>query len=315
MIAILPWIIPPLVGAIIGYVTNAIAIKMLFRPLKEVRILGIRLPFTPGILPRERHKLAESIGRMVERELITPEILKERFSRQDTKEALGLSISAYTARLLALPPADWDAKISGLAREGAEIVYPKAARGIIGLLNRNDIKLALENQGRRLVASTIDKLNPFQRFFVSAGQFDSTLKEKMPVIIEDLILQLEALLDSPEAKAKILKTMEEEIQSFPAKNANANLKKLLDFDTGKKSRLDAFLAEKILSTATEQIDSLLKTINVRTLVSDRIDSLDMLQVERIVLDVMAGQLKWINVFGGILGALIGGIQVLLAQVI
>jgi uncharacterized membrane protein YheB (UPF0754 family) len=51
---------------------------------------------------------------------------------------------------------------------------------------------------------------------------------------------------------------------------------------------------------------------VKVLVSDRIDSLDMLRVEKIVLDVMAGQLKWINFFGAILGALIGFIQVFLS---
>jgi uncharacterized membrane protein YheB (UPF0754 family) len=137
----------------------------------------------------------------------------------------------------------------------------------------------------------------------------------MPEIIEDLLLQLEVLLNSPETKAKILKTLEEEIQNFPEKNADASLEKILNLDTEKKARLDTFLAEKILSTANDQIDSLLKTINIRTLVSDRIDTLDMLRVERIVLDVMAGQLKWIDLFGGILGALIGGVQVLLAQVI
>jgi uncharacterized membrane protein YheB (UPF0754 family) len=36
----------------------------------------------------------------------------------------------------------------------------------------------------------------------------------------------------------------------------------------------------------------------------------MIDVEHIVLDVMAHQLKWINVFGAILGAFIGGFQIL-----
>ncbi|MDR1636833.1 MAG: DUF445 family protein, partial [Treponema sp.] len=67
------WLVPPLAGAFIGFLTNVLAIRMLFRPLKELRIFGIRLPFTPGILPRERRRLADSIGRMVERELLTPE--------------------------------------------------------------------------------------------------------------------------------------------------------------------------------------------------------------------------------------------------
>jgi len=37
-------------------------------------------------------------------------------------------------------------------------------------------------------------------------------------------------------------------------------------------------------------------------------------VERIILDVLAGQLKWINIFGGLLGALIGFVQVILSLI-
>jgi len=80
---LLLYLSPPLIGAIIGYVTNAIAIKMLFRPLYPVKIWKFQLPFTPGILPRERHKLADNIGQMVERELLTEEIIRQRLAKPD----------------------------------------------------------------------------------------------------------------------------------------------------------------------------------------------------------------------------------------
>jgi uncharacterized membrane protein YheB (UPF0754 family) len=100
---LLLWIIPPLAGAIIGYITNVVAIRMLFRPLKAIRVFGLRLPFTPGILPRQRHQLAESIGRMVERELLTPEIIRERLGRPDVREKLKAQTASYTGSLLAVP--------------------------------------------------------------------------------------------------------------------------------------------------------------------------------------------------------------------
>jgi len=50
----LPYLIPPLLGALIGYVTNYIAIRMLFRPLKAWWFLGVRIPMTPGIIPGKR---------------------------------------------------------------------------------------------------------------------------------------------------------------------------------------------------------------------------------------------------------------------
>lgn len=47
-------IIPILVGALIGYCTNYIAIKMLFRPRKPVFVFGKKLPFTPGVIPKNQ---------------------------------------------------------------------------------------------------------------------------------------------------------------------------------------------------------------------------------------------------------------------
>ena len=49
MNTIVLFVVPPIAGAIIAYITNVIAIKMLFRPLNEIRVFGIRVPFTPGI--------------------------------------------------------------------------------------------------------------------------------------------------------------------------------------------------------------------------------------------------------------------------
>ncbi|MDA3949728.1 MAG: DUF445 family protein [Spirochaeta sp.] len=77
--AVVPWVLPPLLGAGIGYLTNSLAIRMLFRPLSRVKVFGVPLPFTPGVIPRQRRELAESIGTMVSRDLLTPEVFTERF--------------------------------------------------------------------------------------------------------------------------------------------------------------------------------------------------------------------------------------------
>ena len=62
---------PPLVGAFIGYLTNRVAIRMLFRPLKEWRILGLRIPMTPGVIPSKRYELADNMGEVVGDHLLT----------------------------------------------------------------------------------------------------------------------------------------------------------------------------------------------------------------------------------------------------
>ena len=107
------WILPPLAGAVIGYVTNAVAIKMLFRPFREIRLFGLRLPFTPGILPRERRKLADSIGGMVERELLTAGVLRERLASTEVRERMGDALGSYTEQMLERPLSYWLEKRPG----------------------------------------------------------------------------------------------------------------------------------------------------------------------------------------------------------
>ena len=89
---------------------------------------------------------------------------------------------------------------------------------------------------------------------------------------------------------------------------NSNIASLLNIDEADKKALDNYLFEKMMTAADGQIENILTSINIKALVCDRIDSLDMLRVERIILDVMADQFKWIDIFGGILGFLIGLFQ-------
>ena len=58
-----------LVGGIIGWITNVLAIKMLFRPIYPIRIPIIGLEMQ-GLLPKRRSEIAISIGQTVEQELI-----------------------------------------------------------------------------------------------------------------------------------------------------------------------------------------------------------------------------------------------------
>jgi hypothetical protein len=478
MKTLLGYLLPPLIGAVIGFVTNAIAIKMLFRPLKEIRLFGggVRLPFTPGILPRQRHKLADSIGGMVERELLTPQILRERLKTDRVREGVAQAVSGFTEKLLSAPLSDLITKLSDHASAGnaVEILrdfsrsrvfnelvdallaslleaalgnadrdaanagrpllslsipeilgkertvilrekqdalirealngkmpelpfkirpffqdfYPRASASLLKLLNKPEIHRGLETQGRIFMENAIRKLSVFQRFFVSAGQYDRTLSDRMPEIIDGLIVQLEELFADGAIRTRITDYLSDAVLSLAAEPDScrrmvelvsgalfsfedrpigellgklgidgipgliaalcrffgkagddgegsngaagavfALLKRFFEERAGmtaaelfligeeKKHRIDTGIQEKLLSLADKQTESVLSTINVRAMVTQRIDALDMLRVERIVLDVMAGQLKWINFFGAILGAAIGGVQVVVSSIL
>ncbi|NMG06515.1 DUF445 domain-containing protein [Brasilonema sp. UFV-L1] len=71
------YVSPPIAGGIIGYFTNDIAIKMLFRPYRAIYIGGRQLPFTPGLIPRNQERLAKNISDTIMGSLLTPEELQK----------------------------------------------------------------------------------------------------------------------------------------------------------------------------------------------------------------------------------------------
>jgi uncharacterized membrane protein YheB (UPF0754 family) len=71
------YVSPPILGTIIGYYTNDIAIKMLFRPYKALYIGKRRVPFTPGLIPRNQERLAQRISDTIMGSLLTPEELQK----------------------------------------------------------------------------------------------------------------------------------------------------------------------------------------------------------------------------------------------
>jgi uncharacterized membrane protein YheB (UPF0754 family) len=73
-------IIIPLTSAFIGWVTNWLAIKMLFHPRKPVRVLGFTLQ---GIFPRRQPQFAKQIGALVSSELVSFDEIEARITNEE----------------------------------------------------------------------------------------------------------------------------------------------------------------------------------------------------------------------------------------
>lgn len=80
MPALATWIGVPLLGGIIGYVTNWLAVKMIFRPIDPVSILGFRVQ---GLIGKRRAELADSIGKVVGDHLVSHEDVVKTFAKID----------------------------------------------------------------------------------------------------------------------------------------------------------------------------------------------------------------------------------------
>jgi len=297
------WLLPPAIGAFIGYVTNLAAIKMLFRPLRETRLFGLRLPFTPGILPKERHKLADSIGRMVEQELLTSEVLRERLARTEVQEKISATIGSYTDQLFKRPLESWlenrsDAYL--LNEVLSDFVNSDVFDSFLDEIIRNWVndKNSESRNEKELGSWLRSRFRDIGEMFIPATRG----------MIKNSILK--DIKNHKQGKPSFIRRA---LETIPQKYPGISLGEFLAMGKQKKIKMDSLLAEKTASALDENIEGALSSVDVKTLVTDRINSLDMLRVEKIIIDVMAGQLKWINFFGAIIGAFIGFTQVLLSM--
>jgi len=83
---------------------------------------------------------------------------------------------------------------------------------------------------------------------------------------------------------------------------------ILKIQDSEIERISVSLTDGLIELIQSRISTLIEAFDITSMVSERIDSLDMKEVERIVLQVVKKELAWITWLGGILGGMIGFIQ-------
>ncbi len=78
-------LIMSVIGALIGWLTNIIAIKLLFRPLKPVNLLFFKIQ---GLIPKRHAEIVHSVAQVVENELLSMEQIFDTFIQKMDKEAI-----------------------------------------------------------------------------------------------------------------------------------------------------------------------------------------------------------------------------------
>ena len=61
---------------------------MLFHPFKPYYIFKMRIPFTPGLIPKRREEIATKIGQVIEEHLITESVIYQKLNEPNTREAI-----------------------------------------------------------------------------------------------------------------------------------------------------------------------------------------------------------------------------------
>ena len=98
------WIVVPLLGGVIGYVTNRLAVKMIFRPIKPINILGVKVQ---GVIGRRQAELAKSIGRVVGDHLVESDDIMKGLKNVELEpllsKAIDRGLESKVEQLRALP--------------------------------------------------------------------------------------------------------------------------------------------------------------------------------------------------------------------
>lgn len=290
----------PVVGGIIGYITNGIAIKMLFRPLKAIYLFGVKLPFTPGIMPKEKGRIAKSIGQVVSRELINEEVLTKVLLQENIyshiNEKIDDMIEQYQASKLKvrglgekLLDTDTLEKLTVQVEEAiSKKIYTK-------VLELNLGKLASENLLNKIEEGFDKSIFGAFALFIN-DNFLKSIAEKLEPIINKVVEE--------QGEPIITNRVEKEIEGFLDQS-------IADVAVGIKDNSEIIkrIVEKSYTHFVQHnLSQALQIIDLSKVVEDRINAFDTLELEKVILEIMQKELNAIIWLGALLGAILGCIM-------
>ncbi|WP_029522099.1 DUF445 family protein [Persephonella sp. KM09-Lau-8] len=166
-------LIPPILGAFIGYITNYLAIKMLFRPYEEKRIFGVKIPFTPGLIPKRRKEIAISLAKTIEKHLFTPEKLHKLFEESGYKERLQKRIEIVLDQLID----DIMEDIRDTIKSGISLGKINIKTTLIATALEKALEKLSENLKEKLKEKLLEK---------ASDNIEKNIEEELPQILSQL---------------------------------------------------------------------------------------------------------------------------------
>lgn len=320
------YIIAPLLGGVIGYITNDIAIRMLFRPHKAKYLFGIHIPFTPGIIPKEKGRIAEAIGGVISENLMNKEVLEKYLLSKDMVGKVRAAIEEFITTLQKNTETVSQFLEHYLSKEEIESVASDINQNIT---KQTYEKLADTSVGEKVAHIAIDHVA--QKLTIDGAQ------ELLSGIGGALggIGGMAAGLFGGNIVAKFLGMLREPAEHFLAKNINTMLR-----DNGEEivsnmigGEVDSFLnkpVSKLLegheeqlaqavntiesiyrNIITEHLPKILQSIDISKIVRERINEMDVNETEKLIFQVMDKELKAIVWLGALLGLVMGSINILI----
>ncbi len=294
------YFVAPAVGASIGYITNYIAIKMLFRPLKAKYILGIKVPFTPGIIPREKARLAKNIGDAVGEQLLTPDVIVETVTSSYFKNKIETFVDQQIMYLMennkridnliedALEPNETQHVLANIQADLSNFLYTK--------LNSPETIEAIDGYLAKGIDEFIEEelSNPMVKMLIGLNtsivdKIKSTISEKIYDMLQNNSMEIIEKIVSEEFN-RLLNTQINDVLS----NWEHHIPKI------KRIVFNSF--EQVLHNNIVTITS---ALDISSIVEKRINEFEILEMEELILNIIDKELKAIIWLGALLGLFMG----------
>ncbi|MGW7943796.1 DUF445 domain-containing protein [Staphylococcus xylosus] len=276
-----------IIGALIGGVTNVIAVKMLFHPFKTYYIFNKRVPFTPGLIPKRRAEIADKIGQVVEEHLLTESMIQSKLNATATRTAIEEVIQKqieklkedrtsldYLANKVDIDIAQLaNGKIETIMSEKLELFYYDHRNTPITQLIPEDIEKSIDNKVEALPELLFDRARVYLKSEKGAADIASMLdtffNEKGKIVgllqmfmtkesIADRIQhELIRLTNHPKAKDIANQIIDNEYETFKSKQLSEVLNEQ-QFQSFKTSITDLAIGYMdINNMATKSLNTLM----------------------------------------------------------
>ncbi len=290
----LHYIAPPLVGAVIGYFTNYIAVKMLFRPRKEIRIFGHVLPFTPGAIPKNKPRLAKAVGDVVENTFFNEEAIAERFL---TDEAVDRAVNQIV-REMDRPVCDMGAEVMGSHERYERVIHRISdivTKALLQDLQRSDIVEEISGE-------CIEKLGSHLKGSMFGMFMTESLMESAKVLVQQ----------------EIQREIDERGEEFLSQEVESRLwmwsqdsPSELAFESGySDEQLQNIVRRVYQSVIRKGAPRLIQKLHISEMIEEQINAMSSEELEELVLSVMKNELSLIVNLGAIIGLVLGMVNLL-----
>lgn len=288
------YILPPLIGAVIGYFTNLIAVKMLFFPHEEKRLFGHRVPFTPGAIPKGKARLAKAAGKIVQNDLFTNEDISGRLLTEEVEKPLIDKVMSIL---------DTNIRETGAILAGSTEKYDKLEESFVRLLeikitdaiHRMDIPGTVKEEASRMIQEHASKSAILK--LIVTDQLIDTVMGRVADRMEEFID-----VHCPEMVNEIT---ESRIHDLGDRTPLHVLEQAGYDPDYVRNKITAAYRESVVNA----VNSALKRIDVASVVEDKINSMSVEELEKGVLQVMKEELHMIVSLGALIGLLIGCINI------